>query len=75
MAEYCENVLSVIRLLAAGGWPTVVGYGYWLPPIKDPGEADAWMARHGRKRKMLGPLMLLIALVYTALKIFAPLGP
>jgi hypothetical protein len=67
MAEYCENALSVIRMLAAS-------YGYWLPPIKDPGEADAWMARHGRKRKMLGPLMLLIALVYTALKIFAPLG-
>lgn len=70
MAEYYENVLFVILVLALGGWSTAVGYGYWLPPVKDMAEADAWKARHGRKLKVIGPLMILIACLYTALQFF-----
>jgi hypothetical protein len=73
VAEHYESMLFVVMMLAVGGWSTAVGYGYWLPPIKDMGEADAWMARHGRKLRMLGPLMLVIAVVYAVLKFFVPI--
>ncbi len=70
MAEYYENVLFVIMMLAVGGWSTAVGYGYWLPPVKDMAKADAWKEKHGRKLRMIGPLMILFAFLYVILQIF-----
>ncbi len=72
VAEYCENILFVVMMLGVGGWSTAVGYGYWLPPIRNLGEADGWMSKHGRKLRILGPFMLLIAVVYAVLKFFVP---
>ncbi len=70
MAEYYQNVLFLVMVLALGGWSTAVGYGYWLPPVKDMAQADAWKTRHGRKLRLIGPLMILIACLYTALQLF-----
>jgi hypothetical protein len=59
IAEYIDSIL----MFAVGAYATAVAFGRLSPPTKDIGAAQQWVARYGTWFKIIGPLLILIALI------------
>lgn len=64
---------SIIMLLA-GVYVAAVGFG-WLPsPSKDLVSGQQWLSRYGKLFKIIGPLLIIIALSLIAARFFGVNG-
>lgn len=55
-----------------GAWVTGVGYGFFPVPGKDPAAKEQWFARFGKLFKIIGPLLMVIAIALAGLQAFKP---
>jgi hypothetical protein len=59
LAEYIDSII----MFAVGGYATAVAFGRLPLPTKDVAAGQQWLARYGSWFKVIGPLLMLIALV------------
>jgi hypothetical protein len=58
LAAYIDQII----MFMVGAWATGVGYGF-LPALgKDEGAKEQWKAKFGKLFKIIGPLLMVIAL-------------
>lgn len=57
-----EYLMCAGMALLAGIYALAVGRGHWLPPVKDFSRADAWMAEHGKKMRVIGSILIVCAI-------------
>ena len=70
LAGYIDQIIMFL----VGAWATGVGYGA-LPALgKDPAAKEQWKARFGKLFKIIGPLLMVIAVALAGLKAFKPTG-
>ncbi len=61
MAEHSETTIFAALGLCMGVYATAVGFGYWMPPVKDFSRVEEWRKKHARKFRLIGPLLILCA--------------
>ena len=59
LAAYIDSII----MFAVGVYATGVGFGQLAPPTKDVTAGRQWLARYGNWFRILGPIMMLIALI------------
>jgi membrane protein DedA with SNARE-associated domain len=59
LAQYIDSII----MFAAGAYATAVVFGRLAPPTKDVAAGQQWLARHGKWLKIVGPMLMLIALI------------
>jgi hypothetical protein len=59
LAEYIDSII----MFSVGVYATGVAFGQLAPPTKDMAAGQKWLARYGAWFKILGPMMMLIALI------------
>ena len=62
LAEYIDSIF----MLLVGIYASAVGFGAIAPPSKDPVAGQQWLARYGKLFRIIGPLLVVIALVLAA---------
>jgi hypothetical protein len=70
MARYVDQLI----MLLVGVYASGVGFGWFPSPAKGPKAAD-WNTRFGRYFKIIGPLLVLIALALAGAEYLRPAGP
>lgn len=64
-----ESIDSII-MFAGGAYATAMGYG-WLPASsKNPAAGEKWMLRYGKLLKIVGPLLVVVAVALWAARFF-----
>jgi hypothetical protein len=67
LAEYIDSIF----MLLVGIYASAVGFGAIPPPpSRDPAAGQQWLARYGKLFRIIGPLLVVIALVLAAGKFF-----
>jgi hypothetical protein len=67
LAEYIDSIF----MLFVGVYACAVGFGAIAPPAAgDPVAGQQWFARYGKLFRIIGPLLVLIALVLAVGKYF-----
>jgi len=67
LAEYIDSIFMLLVGIYAGA----VGFGAIAPPsLSDPVAGQQWLARYGKLFRIIGPLLIVVALVLTAGKYF-----
>lgn len=66
LAQYIDSII----MLLVGGYACAVGFGAMPAPSKDPLAGQQWLARYGKVFKVIGPLLVVIALLLAAGKYF-----
>ena len=70
IAAYIDQII----MFFAGIWACGIGYGY-LPPLgKDPSAQQQWFARFGKMFRIIGPTLVVIALVLAGARYFGVMG-
>jgi hypothetical protein len=59
LAQYIDSII----MFAIGLYATGVAFGWLAPPTEDMTVGQQWLARYGNWFKILGPVMMLIALI------------
>jgi hypothetical protein len=59
LAAYIDSII----MFAAGAYATAVAFGRLAPPTKEVAAGQQWLARYGQWFKVLGPMLMLIALI------------
>jgi hypothetical protein len=59
LAQYIDSII----MFAVGVYATGVAFGWLAPPTKDVAAGQQWFARYGTWFKIIGPMMMLIALI------------
>ena len=59
LAAYIDSII----MFAVGAYATAVAFGRLPPPTKDAAAGQQWLARYGTWFRILGPMLILIALV------------
>jgi hypothetical protein len=62
LAQYIDSIF----MFAVGAYACAVGFGAMPAPSKDPVAGQQWMARYGRLFKIIGPLLIVIAVILAA---------
>jgi hypothetical protein len=52
-----------IMMFAVGAYATALAFGQLPPPMKDVAAGLQWRARYGNWFKIIGPMLMLIALI------------
>lgn len=68
LAEYIDSII----MLFVGAYACAVGFGAMPAPSKDPVAGQQWLARYGKLFKVIGPLLIVIALILAAARHFGP---
>lgn len=66
LADYIDSII----MLLVGAYACAVGFGAMPAPSKDPIAAQQWLGRYGKLFKIIGPLLIVIALLLAAGKYF-----
>jgi hypothetical protein len=66
LAQYIDSII----MLLVGAYACAVGFGAMPAPSKDPIAGQQWLARYGKLFKIIGPLLIVIALLLAAGKYF-----
>jgi len=67
LAEYIDSIFTLL----VGIYASAVGFGAIAPPWSDdPGAGHQWFARYGKLFRIIGPTLVVIALVLAAGKYF-----
>ncbi len=67
LADYIDSII----MLFVGAYACAVGFGAMPAPSKDPIAGQQWFARYGKLLRIIGPLLIVIALVLVAAQLFA----
>jgi hypothetical protein len=67
LADYIDSII----MLFVGAYACAVGFGAVPAPSKDPIAGQQWFARYGKLLRIIGPLLIVIALVLVAAQLFA----
>lgn len=67
-AEYIDEII----MFCAGAYFTGVGFGYLSPPVANPLAEERWLKRFGTMFKILGPIMIICAIVLSAGTLASP---
>jgi hypothetical protein len=59
LAQYIDSII----MLGVGAYACAVGFGAMPAPSKDPIAAEQWRARYGKLLRIIGPLLVVIALI------------
>jgi hypothetical protein len=59
LAAYIDSIM----MLAVGAYATAVAFGRLPPPTKDVATGQRWLASYGTWFKIIGPMLILIALI------------
>ena len=63
LAEYIDSIFTLL----VGIYASAVGFGVIAPPASsDPVAGQQWLARYGKLFRIIGPLLVVIALVLAA---------
>jgi hypothetical protein len=69
LAQYIDSII----MLFVGAYACAVGFGKLpAPPSKDPVAAQQWLARYGKLFRIIGPLLIVIALILAVGRRFSP---
>jgi hypothetical protein len=67
LAQYIDSII----MLFVGAYACAVGFGAMAPPpARDPVAGQRWLARYGKLFRIIGPLLVVLALVLAAGKYF-----
>jgi hypothetical protein len=67
LAQYIDSII----MLFVGVYACAVGFGAMPPPpSRDPVAGQQWLARYGRLFRIIGPLLIVLALALAAGKYF-----
>lgn len=66
LADYIDSII----MLFVGVYACAVGFGAMPAPSKDPIAGQQWLARYGKLFRIIGPLLIVIALILAAAKYF-----
>jgi hypothetical protein len=66
LADYIDSIL----MLLVGIYSCAVGFGAMPAPSRDPVAGQQWLARYGKLFRIVGPLLILSALILGAAKYF-----
>ena len=67
LAEYIDSIFTLL----VGIYASAVGFGAIAPPSSgDPVAGQQWFARYGKLFRIIGPTLVVIALVLAAGKYF-----
>jgi len=66
LADYIDSIF----MLLVGVYACAVGFGALPAPSKDPVAGQQWILRYGKMFRIIGPLLIVIALVIAAGKFF-----
>jgi hypothetical protein len=67
LAQYIDSII----MLFVGAYACAVGFGAMPPPpSRDPVAGQHWLARYGKLFRIIGPLLVVLALVLAAGKYF-----
>lgn len=67
LAQYIDSIITLL----VGAYACAVGYGAMAPPpARDPAAGQQWLARYGKLFRIIGPLLIVIALILAAAKFF-----
>lgn len=67
LAHYIDSII----MLLVGAYACAVGFGAMPAPSKDPIAAQQWLARYSKLFRIIGPLLVVIALILAAGKRFS----
>jgi hypothetical protein len=67
LAQYIDSII----MLLIGAYACSVGYGAMAPPSRDPVAGQQWLDRYGRMFRIIGPLLIVIAVILAASRYFA----
>ena len=59
LAAYIDSII----MFAVGAYATAVAFGQLPAPTKDVAAGQQWLARYGNWFKIIGPMLMLIALI------------
>ena len=59
LAAYFDSIM----MFAVGAYATAVAFGRLPPPTKDVAAGQQWLARYERWLRIIGPMLMLIALI------------
>ena len=59
LAAYIDSII----MFAVGAYATAVAFGRLPAPTKDAATGQQWLARYGNWFKIIGPMLMLIALI------------
>ncbi len=59
LAAYFDSIM----MFAVGAYATALAFGRVPPPMKDVIARQQWLARYGSWFRILGPMLMLIALI------------
>jgi hypothetical protein len=65
-ADYIDSII----MLGVGAYACAIGYGGLPAPSKDPVAGQQWLARYGKLFRIIGPLLIVIALILAAARAF-----
>lgn len=66
LAQYIDSII----MLCVGAYACAVGFGAMPAPSKDPVAGQQWLTRYGKLFKVIGPLLIVIALILAAGRYF-----
>ncbi len=66
LAQYIDSII----MLLVGAYASAVGFGAIAAPSRDPIAAQQWLGRYGKLFRVIGPLLIVIALLLAAGKYF-----
>lgn len=61
LAEYFDSIM----MFAVGAYATAVAFGQLPPPMSDVAAGRQWLARYGNWFKIIGPMLIVIAVILT----------
>ena len=64
LADYIDSIF----MLLVGAYACAVGFGALPAPSKDPVAGQQWFARYGKMFRIIGPLLIVIALILAGAK-------
>jgi len=64
LADYIDSIF----MLLVGAYACAVGFGALPAPSKDPAAGPQWFARYGKMFRIIGPLLIVIALILAGAK-------
>jgi hypothetical protein len=59
LAAYFDSIM----MFAVGAYATAVAFGRLPPPVKDVAAGQQWLARYESWFRIIGPMLMLIALI------------
>jgi hypothetical protein len=66
LAQYIDSIV----MLFVGVYASAVGFGKMPAPTQDPVAGQQWLTRYGKLFRIIGPLLIVIALILAAARLF-----